>query len=36
MNIAVIVLMVLIAAWTFRKAVLRTRLRMDTEVRDVI
>lgn len=35
-NALVPVLMLLVAAWFFRMAFLRTKARMDTEVRDVV
>ena len=36
MNIAVPILMLVVAIWFFRRAFLRTKDRMDTEVKDVV
>ncbi len=36
MNVAVPILMLVVAVWFFRRAFLRTKDRMDTEVRDVV
>lgn len=36
MSILVIVLMAVVAVYFFRRSFMRTKLRMDTEVRDVI
>ena len=36
MNVAVPILMLLVAVWFFRRAFLRTKARMDTEVKDVV
>ena len=36
MNVAVPILMLIVAVWFFRRAFLRTKDRMDTEVKDVV
>ena len=36
MSVAVPILMLIVAVWFFRRAFLRTKDRMDTEVRDVV
>ncbi len=36
MNVVVPILMLVVAIWFFRRAFLRTKARMDTEVRDVV
>ena len=36
MSVAVPILMLVVAVWFFRRAFLRTKDRMDTEVRDVV
>jgi len=36
MSVAVPILMLLVAVWFFRRAFLRTKDRMDTEVKDVV
>ncbi len=36
MSVAVPILMLVVAVWFFRRAFLRTKDRMDTEVKDVV
>ncbi len=36
MSVAVPILMLMVAVWFFRRAFLRTKARMDAEVRDVV
>ena len=36
MNVLVPIIMIVVAIWFFRRAFLRTKDRMDTEVRDVV
>ena len=36
MNVLVPIIMIVVAIWFFRRAFLRTKARMDAEVRDVV